>query len=286
MVTETVKTNRNYKNSMLIEMLSEKEKLLEAYGAINNKTYSKDTKILITTLKDTLFMERLNDISFVIEDKIVVLIEHQSTINYNMPIRAAMYLGRMYEKLLEEESIYKEKLIPLPKPEVIILYNGKGSVPEQQELRLSNAFKDLAEGEIPNMECIVKVLNINKGFNEELASRSETLKGYEIFVSLVREHEKSMSRSQAIQKAIDDCMRQNVLKDFLKENATEVRNMLFTEWNWDTAKRVWQEEAKETGIVIGKSEGIAIGEAKGRNEVLDLVAKGYSLEQIKDMLKS
>ena len=66
--------------------------------------------------------------------------------------------------------------------------------------------------------------------------------------------------------------------------------MLFTEWNWDTAKRVWQEEAKETGIAIGKSEGIAIGEAKGitigEAKVLDLVAKGYSLEQIKDMLKS
>jgi len=140
-------------------------------------------------------------------------------------------------------------------------------MPEQQELRLSDAFKDFCDGEIPNMECIVKVININKGHNEELANRSETLRGYESFVYFVREHEKSMSRSLAIQKAVDDCMRQDILRDFLQDNASEVRNMLFTEWNWDTAKRVWQEEAMETGIekdiAIGKAEGIVVGETKG-----------------------
>ena len=258
-----VKTNREYKSSMLIQLLSKKENLLETYGALKNKTFSKDTEVLITTLSDALFMERMNDISFVIEDKIVVLIEQQSTVNYNMPIRAAIYLGRIYEKLLKEESIYQEKKIPLPKPEIIVLYNGKDKMPEQQELRLSDAFKDFCDGEIPNMECIVKIININKGFNEELANRSETLKGYESFVYFVREHEKSMSRSLAIQKAVDDCMRQDILRDFLRDNASEVRNMLFTEWNWDTAKRVWQEEAREDGIAIGEARGVAIGEARG-----------------------
>ncbi|MCL2260296.1 MAG: hypothetical protein FWC15_02955, partial [Fibromonadales bacterium] len=58
-----------------------------------------------------------------------------------------------------------------------------------------------------------------------------------------------------------------ILRDFLQDNASEVRNMLFTEWNWDTAKRVWQEEAMETGIekgiVIGEARGEARGETKG-----------------------
>ena len=128
---------------------------------------------------------------------------------------------------------------------------------------MSDAFKDFCSGEIPNMECIVKIININKGHNEELANRSETLRGYESFVYFVREHEKSMSRSLAIQKAVDDCMRQDILRDFLQDNASEVRNMLFTEWNWDTAKRVWQEEAREDGIAIGEARGEARGETKG-----------------------
>jgi len=257
------KTNREYKSSMLIQLLSKKENLLETYGALKNKTFSKDTEVLITTLSDALFMEQMNDISFVIEDKVVVLIEHQSTLNYNMPIRAAIYLGRIYEKLLKEESVYREKKIPLPKPEIIVLYNGKDKMPERQELRLSDSFKGFGSGEIPNMECIVKIININKGFNEELANRSETLNGYENFVYFVREHEKSMSRSQAIQRAIDDCMRQDILRDFLQDNASEVRNMLFTKWDWNVAKRVWQEEARETGMEEGRKEGIAIGEARG-----------------------
>jgi len=150
-------------------------------------------------------------------------------------------------------------------------------MPEQQELKLSDAFKGLVNGEVPNMECVVKIININKGHNEELASRSEILKGYESFVYFVREHEKSMCRSLAIQKAIDDCMRQDILRDFLQDNASEVRNMLFTEWNWDTAKRVWQDEARE--------DGIAIGEVRGEAKVLDLMAQGYGHEQIKDILK-
>jgi predicted transposase/invertase (TIGR01784 family) len=71
-----------------------------------------------------------------------------------------------------------------------------------------------------------------------------------------------MELSSAMMKAIDDCISQNVLKEFLERNASEVRNMLFG-WNWDTAKEVWQEEAREDGVAIGRDEGIAIGEARG-----------------------
>jgi predicted transposase/invertase (TIGR01784 family) len=52
------------------------------------------------------------------------------------------------------------------------------------------------------------------------------------------------------------------LKDFLEHNASEVRNMLFG-WDWNEAKDVWQEEAREDGVAIGEARGIAIGEARG-----------------------
>ena len=90
-----------------------------------------------------------------------------------------------------------------------------------------------------------------------------------------------MDRSAAIIRAIDDCIRGNVLKDFLERNASEVRNMLFAKWDWDVAKRVWQEEAEERGVAIGREEGVTIGEAK----VLDLMVKGYDVNQIKEILK-
>jgi predicted transposase/invertase (TIGR01784 family) len=133
----------------------------------------------------------------------------------------------------------------------------------------------------------VKVFNINKGHNEEFAKRSEVLKGYEIFVSLVREYAKTMDRSSAMVKAIDDCIRQNVLKKFLERNASEVRNMLFG-WNWDMAKEVWQEEAREDGVAIGEARGIAIGRDEG--EIIGVLrtarkmkAKGFATAVIAEI---
>jgi hypothetical protein len=150
-------------------------------------------------------------------------------------------------------------------------------------------FLDFGVEEIPNLECVVKVININKGHNEELANRSTLLKGYENFVYLVREYAKTMDRSSAIIQAIDDCIRGDMLKGFLERNASEVRNMLFGKWDWNVAKEVWQEEAWEDGM----EKGVAIGEARGREEgvilgeanVLDLLAKGYDVNQIKEILR-
>jgi len=53
--------------------------------------------------------------------------------------------------------------------------------------------------------------------------------------------------------------------------------MLFHKWNWDEALDVRFEE--------GEAKGVAIGEARGEAKVLDLMAKGYSLERIKKILK-
>ena len=189
-------------------------------------------------------------------------------------------MARNYEKIVRKDSIYREGMIPIPKPEIIVLYNGEDDIPERQVLKLSDMFMDFGKDEIANIECLVKVFNINKGHNEELASRSEALKGYEIFIYLVREYAKSMGRSAAIIKAIDDCIRQGVLKDFLERNASEVRNMLFAKWDWDVAKRVWQEEAMEKGVTIGEARG----RAEGREEIFSLLESGLSLAEAKEKL--
>ena len=103
----------------------------------------------------------------------------------------------------------------------------------------SSVFTLLPES-LANLELVVNVYNINNGRNEVFAKRSEKLKGYETFIYLVKEYVKSMDRDSAIKRAICDCIRQDVLRDFLKEHGSEVRNMLLSGWNWDDAKRVWQ----------------------------------------------
>ena len=109
------------------------------------------------------------------------------------------------------------------------------------------------------------------------------LSGYETFVYLIREYAKSMDRSSAIVKAIDDCMRQNVLRKFFERNASEVRNMLFG-WNWDMAKEVWQEEAREDGFALGEARGIAIGRNEGvLRTARQMKAKGLNIALIAEI---
>jgi len=118
------KINKKYRDSVFTLLFSDKEKLIELCNAIEGTNYSFDTEIDINTLKDVLFMNRKNDISFVIDNKFVVLVEHQSTVNRNMPLRMFMYMARIYEKIVQNEFVYKEKFIEIPTPEFIVLYEG------------------------------------------------------------------------------------------------------------------------------------------------------------------
>jgi len=251
--------NREYKDSVFTMLFSIKKNSLELYNAIENTNYGSDTDIKITTLSNVLVKGPKNDISFVLGDKILVLIEHQSTINNNIALRLLIYIARVYERIVDRNDRYRKEKISIPKPEFIVLYNGTEDMPEQQELRLSEMFKDLNVGEAPKLELAVKVYNINRGYNEEFMKRSAVLKDYSIFVYLMKEYVKSMGLGDAILKAIDDCIRRNVLKDFLESHKHEVYNMLLGDWNWDDALAVRYEE----GVGKGFAKGVAIGETKG-----------------------
>lgn len=130
--------NRNYKDSVFSKYFSEDtRRLIELYNAIEGTSFPLDTEVQITTLDDSLFMDRINDLAFVLNGQLVVLVEHQSTINENMPLRLLMYLGRTYEKILSSENLYRKRLVPIPTPKFIVLYNGTEDCPRHCRKRLS-----------------------------------------------------------------------------------------------------------------------------------------------------
>jgi hypothetical protein len=111
--------------------------------------------------------------------------------------------------------------------------------------------------------------NINKGHNAPILGRCKTLENYSAFIARVREYEQKLkARDEAMKMAVKDCIENNILKDFLQTNATEVINMLMTEWNWDDALAVRKEEGRE----------------EGQNMVLELVKQGYSAQRIEEEL--
>jgi hypothetical protein len=93
---------------------------------------SPNIPVTINTLEGVLFKSRMNDISFAIGNRVVVLIEHQSAVNENMPLRLLLYIAKIYETITGEKDIYRKKKIPLPLPEFIVLYNGSAPYPDEK----------------------------------------------------------------------------------------------------------------------------------------------------------
>jgi hypothetical protein len=241
---------------------------LEIYNAIENANYPEDTAVLINTLEGVLYMNRMNDISFLFGGRLIVLVEHQSTINENMPIRILMLIARIYEKILDSQNIYRKNRIIIPKPEFIVLYNGEEDYPDRSVLRLSDAFE---KADIPDMlELSVTVYNINQGRNPEILKRSKSLNDYSTFIAQIRENQnnKGVSLQKSIEEAVLYCISHGIMKEFLENHSSEVINMLFTEFSLEDALKISKEEGKE----------------EGKNQVLDLVKQGYNAEEIERML--
>lgn len=83
--------NRKYKDSVFRMLFSEKNKLIELYNAIFDTDYTEDDSVDITTIEEVIFKTMKNDISFVMDGKFVLLVEHQSSINNNMLMGLSQY---------------------------------------------------------------------------------------------------------------------------------------------------------------------------------------------------
>jgi hypothetical protein len=246
--------NREHKNSVFTTLFDDEDKVRELYSALKGIAYDPTLPIVITTLRDVLYMNRVNDLSFTVEDAFVLIVEHQSSRNHNMPLRILLYSARVYEKIVDRKALYKDALVKIPKPEFIVLYNGKDEMPDQWEERLSWAFMEAEGNTKTSLDLTVTMYNINKGRNQELLSRSEHLAGYAEFVAQVRENEKTMPLEKAVTEAIRYCIRNEILVAFLKEHSSEVTNMLLEEWDWDEAKEVWREEGMEEGLKLAETK--------------------------------
>jgi hypothetical protein len=279
-MNETVNVNKEYKDSMFSRLFSDPDVLRELYSAIAGVELPPDIPIDINTLSNVLIREQINDISFIIGDRLVVLIEHQSTINNNMPLRFLMYISSIYEKIINRRKIYWTKLEKIPRPEFIVLYNGTDSYPDHKELRLSSAFKE-AEGlklnaELP-LELVVQVYNINWGHNAGILKKCEILDNYSFLIGKVREYQKEgLSLEKAVLSAVKYCIEHNKLKDFLEKHSSEVHNMLLEEYDPKEEMEALREEAWEYGLEAGLEQGMTTA---ARNAL----AKGLSVETVQEI---
>ena len=249
--------NRQYKDRLWRMIFNNKEDLLQLYNAINHTDYQNPDDLEVNTLEDVLYLSMKNDVSFLVGGT-MNLYEHQSTFNPNMPLRGVFYFSRVYEGYVADNNlmIYHEKRVRLPKPKYIVFYNGTKKQPDSMELRLSDCFEN-TDNEAPCLECTATMLNINYGHNQELMKHCRKLEEYSIFVQCVREYIQSEpSVEDALEKAIDTCINQDVLADFLKKHRAEVTNMILTTYDKDLYEKTLKEDAREeeleSGILLAK----------------------------------
>ena len=293
--------NRQYKDTVFRMLFSEKENLLSLYNAVTGNAYQNADDLKIVTLENAIYMGMKNDLAFMLETNIY-LYEHQSTLNPNIPLRDLIYIGIEYQQYVDDKSLYSSRLQKIPAPKFMVFYNGTDAVDDRVELRLSNAYEHLA-GE-PDLELKVLMLNVNEGHNKELMEQCQTLKEYAIYVARVRKYTSEMNLNDAVARAIDECIKEGILVEFLRKNRSEVKMVSILEYDkeWEEKKlRKAEYEAgrsegieigKSEGIEIGKSEGIEIGKSKGieigRDKamaefVCNMIKYGFSIEKIAEV---
>jgi len=293
--------NRQYKDTVFRMLFSEKENLLSLYNAVTGNAYQNADDLKIVTLENAIYMGMKNDLAFMLETNIY-LYEHQSTLNSNIPLRDLIYIGIEYQQYVDDKSLYSSRLQKIPAPKFMVFYNGTDAVDDRVELRLSNAYEHLA-GE-PDLELKALMLNVNEGHNKELMEQCQTLKEYAIYVARVRKYTSEMNLNDAVARAIDECIKEGILVEFLRKNRSEVKMVSILEYDkeWEEKKlRKAEYEAgrsegieigKSEGIEIGKTEGIEIGKSKGieigRDKamaefVCNMIKYGFSIEKIAEV---
>ena len=258
----------NYRDSLFRKYFEHPDKLAALHELLTGIPTA-EQNVEIKTLKSVLFNRLKNDISFKVGDRFIVLFEHQSTINPNMPARMLLYSAMLYRKMLSKESIYSKKLIPLPAPEFYVLYNGKEPWTDNSKLYLSSAFAENQH----NLELVVTVRNIRYNKDNELLQKYKPLHDYSFFVYDVEKRVASGdSLANAIRSATDYCINHNIMRDYLSANYEEVFEMMSLRWNEKDAKKYWQKEAREeghaAGLVEGRAQGLSQGHAQGLSQGL------------------
>ena len=276
-MSENLAGNREYKDNIFRMLFGDANKSAELYNAIMGTNYAPDA-LKMNMLQNPLFSGLRNDISFTVDDKFVVLIEHQASVNPNMGLRCLLYITQIYERLVDKDGLYKAKAMSIENPEFIVMYNGKDDYPEKSVVKLSDLYK-VKDGSEPKLEVIVTVYNINAGYNRDMMKRSRTLDEYAAFVSKVRSfiEGKGYERTEALNKAVVECVREGVLQEFLEKYGGDVMSILSREFNLDDFIRVRVEEEVED---IMEKAVVEAAEAKGEKIAENLIKRGTSLEFI------
>ncbi len=237
--------NREYKSDVFGMLMEEPGYALEVYNALNQSDYRDPGLVEVCNLERGISLSVRNDAAFILDMNLSVY-EHESTVCPNMPLRELIYVTNILEQLVKTQNIYGRRLVKIPTPRFAVFYNGMEDQRSRYQLKLSDAYANPLEK--PELELTCNVYNINSGKNRKLLSKCPVLRQYMIFVGYVREYmgkypEKDLRK--AINKAIDRCIREDVLREFLIRRRGEVTKVTQLDYTFDRSIELEREDARE-----------------------------------------
>ena len=271
--------NRKYKDSVFTDLFGSdktgKENFLALYNALSGNVFKlEEVSLERKVIERSLYKTFNNDVSWEINGKLIVLVEHQSTVNENMPFRCLEYVTRIYEGIVPIKERYAEKVYKIPNPDFYVVYIGKKELPLEQDLRLSNAFY---EKDGSKLELVVKVKNCSESKLLPLAGNCDILKQYCQFIEIVEQNYNRVFPRHSFKKAIEIAMEQGILTDYLDRKSREVINMLCAKYDYKMDIAVKKEEAFQDG-----QEAKAIEAAKSfydNGVSVEIIAKALKMTQ-------
>ena len=268
--------NRKYKDSVFTDLFGSerdgKKNFLTLYNALSGNEYKlEEVSLERKIIEQALYKTFNNDVSWEINGKLIVLVEHQSTVNENMPFRCLEYVTRIYEGIIPVKARYAEKVQKIPNPDFYVVYVGKKPQPAVQELRLSDAFytKDSSK-----LELVVKVKNCTDPNLLPIVKKCDILKQYCQFIEIVEQNYNRLFPKKSFKKAIEIAMEQGILTDYLDRKSREVINMLCAKYSYKDDIAVKKQEAFEDG-----QQQKAIEDAKAL-----LIDGKYTAQEISNLL--
>ena len=259
--------NRSHKDSLFVDYFSKDREWKQHFLSLYNALHGTNLQVADTTLErvnidQVLYKSYYNDIAVLVDGQFILMIEHQSTVNPNMPLRLLEYIARIYGNTVDSRTKFSRHLVPLARPEFIVFYTGNQKLPPESYLYLSDSFPNQPPNADLTLELKVKVCTIRSESPSPVVHSCPDLEQYVQFLELVEEA-KAADRTEPLKWAIQEAVHRNILRDYLERKGGEILSILMTEYDYATDMAVQKEEAYEDGLFAGREEGISIGLERG-----------------------
>ena len=262
---------RTAKDTVFTSLFRDKGYLLQLYQALHPEDASaKEEDLKIITLENIMAGGIFNDLGFLFKEKLIFLIEAQSTWTVNILVRVVLYLAKSYQDYIiwTGQDIYGSKKVELPKPEIYVIYTGRRKArPETISL---------AEEFFPGGECCLNV-TVHMIYD---GKKGDIISQYVSFTKVFDEQVKKYGLTvQAVRETISICKDRDVLKEYLSNRESEVVDIMITLFSqeevWDMRERsVKKEAAVRATIEDGQDYGIP------KEDVLAKLRGKYGLSEM------